>query len=943
MDANTKPFVWDGDEDGELIDMAFSKKKVDDRKRWLRAFKPGTFLDHSVAQVRYEDFINRELILFSIADLQRSIPSVMDGLKPSQRKVLFACFKRKLRADIKVAQLSGYVSEHSAYHHGEASLASTIVGLAQDFVGANNVNLLVPSGQFGTRLQGGKDHASPRYIFTRLAPLARALFPEADDALLNYLHDDGQRIEPDYYLPILPLLLVNGADGIGTGWSTSVPNYSPRDIVTNLKRMLDGEAPEKMHPWYRGFGGEIVSAPDAKAGERAYLVSGIVRVLDDTTLEVTELPLQSWTQDYKDFLEGMRAPEKKEETPFITEYKEYHTDTTVRFIITLPAANLVAAIEAGLEKKFKLTGRVATSNMHAFDADGRITKYESPEAILQTFFSPRLEAYSRRKEQLLSVAAAELVRLQNRMRFILDVVEGRLVIAKRKRAELEAELRKRGYDALGGRGGAAAASSTPAEEEEAADAEASAAVAGGSYDYLLSQPLWSLTLERVAQLKGEHEAKEEEVVRLRGTSPSALWRDDLDAFLVAYEAAEAASASEDALLSRQQSSFEAGRAAGGGRKPAAKKASRCASDEEDDFEEDGESDSDDYGKKKKAKPKAKPAAKAAASKPAPTTVAVPCAAADLYAAAKAKALPFPPISACARSLLPPISGARAAGCAAGRAAQGAARRQDGAWRGHRACWRTGGDGFGRRGDQPQAGKEAARQARGGCRRRAARQGRGQAQEGQARERERVGDRQRGERQRRAGDVARAAPGAARRRRRRRAGGGRGGAQARGAAARGGGQERLRGPLRLGGRGGARARAQAARRRQEGQGDRHQRRRGVGRGAVRQRRLPLPPSQEEGGRQAQGARRRRRRRRARRRAQARAGQEAGGRGGRVWPHARAKEGARGPAGRRRIGQRRAGGQARGSGGGAPGPRGGQEARLRGQRVGGGGGGGLRLRL
>ncbi len=349
MDANTKPFRWSGEEDGTLIDMAFSRKKVEDRKRWLRAFKPGTFLDHRAAVVRFDDFINRELILFSLADLQRSIPSVMDGLKPSQRKVLFACFKRRLRSDIKVAQLSGYVSEHSAYHHGEASLASTIVGLAQDFVGANNVNLLVPSGQFGTRLQGGKDHASPRYIFTRLAPLARALFPEADDALLRHLHDDGQRIEPEFYLPVIPLLLVNGADGIGTGWSTSVPNYNPLDIVANLQRMLDGESPHKMHPWYRGFRGVIAPAPDSKAGERAYTVTGVVRVLDDCTIEVSELPLQSWTQDYKEFLETLVKTEKKEDIPFITDYKEYHTDVSVRFVITLPAENLVvSALAAAL-------------------------------------------------------------------------------------------------------------------------------------------------------------------------------------------------------------------------------------------------------------------------------------------------------------------------------------------------------------------------------------------------------------------------------------------------------------------------------------------------------------------------------------------------------------------------------------------------------------------
>jgi DNA topoisomerase-2 len=656
MDANTKAFKWGSEEDGTLIDMAFSRKKVEDRKRWLRAFKPGTFLDHAAPVVRYDDFINRELILFSLADLQRSIPSVMDGLKPSQRKVMFACFKRKLRSDIKVAQLSGYVSEHSAYHHGEASLASTIVGLAQDFVGANNVNLLVPSGQFGTRLQGGKDHASPRYIFTRLAALARALFPEADDALLRHLYDDGQRIEPEFYLPVLPLLLVNGADGIGTGWSTSVPNYNPLDIVANLKRMLDGEEPAKMHPWYRGFKGVIAPAPDSKAGERAYTVTGIVRVLDDTTIEVSELPLQSWTQDYKEFLESLARPEKKEDIPFITDYKEYHTDVSVRFVITLPAENLVAAIESGLEKKFKLTSRISTSNMHAFDSDGRITKYESPEAVMQTFFAPRLDAYARRREALLAAAGSELTRLDNKVRFIMSVVDGKLVIAKRKRAELEAELRRGGFDPLpkGGKAAAAAAEAAAADDDGEDGAAAAVADAGVSYDYLLSLPLWSLTLEKVAELTAERGAKAAEVARLQGTTPSELWRFDLDAFAATYAAAEAEAAREQELLVRQQGSFKAGR------KPAAKKATvYTIDDDEDDFEMEDDDDDDDFGaaaKKKKAAAAAKKKAAAAAGSaaPPPPTTAKPCAAADLFAAAQARAA-----AAAAAALLAPPKPPRA--------------------------------------------------------------------------------------------------------------------------------------------------------------------------------------------------------------------------------------------------------------------------------------------
>ena len=182
--------------------------------------QPGTYLDHNVSSLSISDFVNKELILFSMADNIRSIPSMVDGFKPGQRKVLFGCFKRKLKREIKVAQLAGYVAEHSAYHHGEASLLMTIVGLAQAYVGSNNINVLDPNGQFGTRLAGGKDAAAARYIFTNVSKITRTIFHPADDALLNYMQDDGDSIEPSWYLPILPMVLVNGADGIGTGMSS---------------------------------------------------------------------------------------------------------------------------------------------------------------------------------------------------------------------------------------------------------------------------------------------------------------------------------------------------------------------------------------------------------------------------------------------------------------------------------------------------------------------------------------------------------------------------------------------------------------------------------------------------------------------------------------------------------------------------------------------------
>jgi DNA topoisomerase-2 len=211
--------------------------------------------------VRYEEFINRELIHFSKYDCERSIPNMVDGLKTSQRKILYSAFKRKLTTEIKVAQFSGYVSEHSNYHHGEASLNGAIVGMAQNFVGSNNINLLSPNGQFGTRMLGGDDSASERYIFTRLHSLTRAIFPEADDAVLQYLNDDGTMVEPEYYVPIIPFCLVNGIKGIGTGFSCSVEPYNPLDIIGYLERKLEGHSSNETTmdwtPYYEGFKGSV--------------------------------------------------------------------------------------------------------------------------------------------------------------------------------------------------------------------------------------------------------------------------------------------------------------------------------------------------------------------------------------------------------------------------------------------------------------------------------------------------------------------------------------------------------------------------------------------------------------------------------------------------------------------------------------------------------------
>ena len=400
LDKHMKEFDVMQEDEVSLIELAFSKKKADERKEWLRQFVAGTYLDHSDRVVSYSNFINKEFILYSMADNVRSIPSVVDGLKPGQRKVLYTCFKRNVKKDMKVVALAGAISTTTAYQHGENNLQTTIINLAQTFVGSNNVNCLEPSGNFGSRLSGGDDAASPRYIYTRLSPFARRVFHTADEPLLTYNTDDDRRIEPEVYVPIVPMVLINGSDGIGTGWSSSIPNYNPEDIVENLKLMLDKEPMKPMTPWFRGFIGEVTQiAPDR------YKFSGIIQQSSDNEVEILELPIRMWTDQFKEKLVEIIKAEKV--PSFIKDYDDYNTHASVHFVIRMDEKHMKAALDEGLEERFKLSKTIATSNLVAFDEQGRITKYASVEDIMKEFFNIRYRFYQKRKVSAMAINGLE--------------------------------------------------------------------------------------------------------------------------------------------------------------------------------------------------------------------------------------------------------------------------------------------------------------------------------------------------------------------------------------------------------------------------------------------------------------------------------------------------------------------------------------------------------
>ena len=614
IDKHRIYFDYTNDIDDESIDMAFNKKKTEERKNWLMKFDPNSPpLDLDIDKISYQEFINRELVLFSLYDNQRSIPSLCDGLKPSERKILYGCFKRNLKDEVKVAQLIGYISEHSAYHHGEQSLASTIVGMSQNYVGTNNINLLMPIGQFGTRNLGGKDCASARYIYTSLNKVTRHIFNSNDFPLMNYIVEEGQKIEPNYYLPIIPMILVNGTEGIGTGWSTNVPCFNPREIIQNLKNKLNGGNFTKMHPWYKGFTGDIIE--DSKKGNGSYIVNGKYYwdEKDPNVLHIIEIPLKKWTRDYKNFLQGFmgieviedkdndkkgkkgkgkknknndgneeKSKEKKKKPIILEDIKQNHSNNKVHFEIKfLPEfTEKFKENDALLIKTFGLQSTLSLTNMVLFDQNGKIKRYTSIEEILNIFYDLRLELYDKRKVYMLSILKKDLGILSNKVRFIKAVISEELILKNKKRAILVNELLDSGYDTMS----KLEKLRKKSKEEEEAEieivnqnlqneneeneednlgkindnkkSEIKQKVPAKEYDYLLTMPLWSLTFEKVEELLKQKEEKEKEFSDLEKTDREHLWMNDLDELLLALDKFEKWEEEQNIIINKNNSKIQ---------------------------------------------------------------------------------------------------------------------------------------------------------------------------------------------------------------------------------------------------------------------------------------------------------------------------------------------------------------------------------------------------
>ena len=495
----------------EIITLAFDKKRADDRKKWLLKYNQNLVLDTN-GDITFDDFFNKDMIHYSNADNIRSIPSLIDGLKPSQRKILFASFKRGKNAkEIKVSQFAGFVSNETEYHHGEASLMGAIINMGQNYPGSNNINFLMPNGEFGTRRQLGKDAASPRYIFTNTNKLAYKIFREEDLPILDYCIEEGRKVEPVNYEPIFPTILVNGTDGIGTGYSTYIPCFDPKDIVEALKSLINETNFKDIHPKYQGFRGQIMRDSESK-----YVMKGEYDILDDETVHITELPIFMSFEKYREYLISIEIIDKKEIDikKLIVDFEQKPFPNKVDITIKFKPTELQKLIKSGdIEKYLKLSSTISLSNMTLFNVSNKLIKYDTVYDIIEEFYIHRREIYEKRKAYHTRVLENDMNIIKFKVKFIEGILSKDIQIERQKKDKIIARLIELKFPKL-------------ARSIDNPDV---------SYSYLTELPLWSLTFEKIEELKKDLEDTRRVLEEYKKLTVNDIWLSELDEFMDCYE------------------------------------------------------------------------------------------------------------------------------------------------------------------------------------------------------------------------------------------------------------------------------------------------------------------------------------------------------------------------------------------------------------------------
>lgn len=424
----------------------------------------------------------KEFALYTIEN--RAIPSVIDGFKPSQRKVIHISnqiWKTGKEKNLKVFQLAGKVASDAYYHHGNVSLENAIITMAQKF--KNNAPLLEEDGQFGS-LRSPQAGAS-RYIGTKLSDNFRLIYKDFE--LLKYKEEEGEVIEPNFFLPIIPTVLVNGSSGIAVGYSSNILNRNINDVIDACMSVIKNSNIKELKPFLPNFTGTFQVDED---NNKKWIITGKAEQVNTSTVMVNELPPSLTYEKYEEHLD------KLVDDKVIVSYEDNSRDN-INYTIKFTRKDLAELDAPNLIKLLKLS-ESTTEIFTTLDERGKLRIFDSAEEIVEYFVKFRLRFYEKRKKYLLNKLEKELKVLSNRGKFISAILKGNLKVNNTPKVVIIENIEKMNLDKM-----------------------------DGTYDYLLKMPIYSLTKELFEKLRQEYNKKKEEIEVLNNTLPEDMYIKDL--------------------------------------------------------------------------------------------------------------------------------------------------------------------------------------------------------------------------------------------------------------------------------------------------------------------------------------------------------------------------------------------------------------------------------
>jgi len=438
------------------------------------------------SQKTISEFLSQEYKEFSLYTIEnRAIPSVIDGFKPTHRKIIHvsnSIWKTGNEKPLKVFQLAGKVASDAFYHHGNSSLESAIITSAQSF--KNNLPLLEEIGQFGSLRS--PEPAAARYIGTKLHNNFKLLYKDSE--LLTFREEEGESIEPHFFLPIIPTVLVNGSSGIAVGFSSNILNRNPLEILKSCQSILKGKKLNEIKPFNPLFTGEYIRDDENK---KKWFIRGKLNILNTTTVRVVELPPSMTYEKYENILDSLV------DTKSIVSYEDNSRDS-IDYTIKFTRESLASLNEDKLIKLLKLE-ETETEIFTTLDENGKLKIFNSDVEIINYFVEFRLNFYHKRKEFLLEKLKSELKVLSNKGKFVKYILDGKIEVRNTPKSDLITTIESFSLDKI-----------------------------DDSYDYLLRMPIWSLTKEMFDKLKNDYQSKKTEYDDLLNVDPKDMYLDDLN-------------------------------------------------------------------------------------------------------------------------------------------------------------------------------------------------------------------------------------------------------------------------------------------------------------------------------------------------------------------------------------------------------------------------------